>query len=160
MKQVTLRPITKENLHDCINLEVDASQSGLVASNAKSLAEAYVNPTLYPLGIYDVSARGWEKPESPMIGFTMYELVAGVGFILRLMIDRKHQRQGYGRATMLEVIRRLRLHPEVEQIATSHRKENIAVASLCRGLGFTPWDIGWAKEIEHEVFLVLGGEGK
>ena len=79
MEKVTLRPITKTNFYDCINLEVDDSQTGLVASNAKSLAEAYVNSSLYPLGIYDVAARGWEKPKSPMLGFTMYELEAGGG---------------------------------------------------------------------------------
>jgi len=53
-----------------------------------------------------------------MVGFTMYELSAGVGFIRRLMIDQRFQRKGYGRAAMLEVIRRLTLHPEVEMIAT------------------------------------------
>ncbi|MBU8933536.1 MAG: GNAT family N-acetyltransferase [candidate division Zixibacteria bacterium] len=158
MKQVTLQPITKENYRECINLDVDESQAGLVASNAKSLAEAYVNPTLCPLGIYDVEARGWEKPKLPMVGFTMYELVAGVGFILRLMVDQKFQRQGYGKASMIEVIRRLRLHPEVELIATSHQKKNIAAASLYRNLGFKVWDIEWAKEIEDEVFLVLDGQ--
>ena len=158
VKQVTLHPITEENLNDCINLEVSVTQTKLVASNTKSLAEAYVNSSLTPLGIYDVAARGWEKPKSPMIGFTMYELVAGVGFILRLMIDRKFQRQGYGKATMIEVIRRLRFHPEVEIIATSHRKENVAVISLCKSLGFRKWEIEWAKEIEDEVYLVLDGK--
>jgi len=155
MKQVTLHAITKENLNDCINLEVNVTQTELVASNTKSLAEAYVNSSLYPFGISDIAARGWEKPKSPMIGFTMYELVSGVGFILRLMIDRKYQRQGYGKATMIEVIRRLRFHPEVEIIATSHRKENIAAGSLCWNLGFREWEIEWAKEIEDEVYLVL-----
>ena len=158
MKKVTLHPITTENIQDCINLEVDESQIGMIASNSKSLAEAYVNSSLTPLGIYDVAARGWEKPKSPMIGFTMYELVAGVGFILRLMIDLKYQRQGYGKATMIEVIRRLRLHPEVEVIATSHRKENVVVGSLCRDLGFREWEIEWSKEIEDEVYLVLDGK--
>jgi len=158
MKQVTLHPITKENFNDCINLEVNVKQTELVASNTKSLAEAYVNSSLYPLGIYDIAAQGWEKPKSPMIGFTMYELVAGVGFILRLMIDRKYQRQGYGKATMIEVLRRLHLHPEVEIIATSHRKENVVFGSLCRNLGFKKWEIEWAKEIEDEVYLVMDGK--
>ena len=155
MEKVTLRPITKTNFYDCINLEVDASQAALVASNTKSLAEAYVNSSLYPLAIYDEATRGWEKPKSPMVGFTMYELEAGVGFILRLMIDPKYQRRGYGKAAMIEVIRRLRLHTEVEAIATSHRKENVAAASLFRNLGFREWKIGWAKDIEGEVFLIL-----
>ena len=60
-----------------------------------------------------------------MVGFIMYELKGGVGFILRLMIDRRHQRQGYGRAAVLEVIRRLKLIPEVQMIATSHQRGNI-----------------------------------
>ncbi len=58
----------------------------------------------------------------------MYEVATGVGFILRLMIDRNHQRKGYGRAAMLEVIRRLKLYPDVEMIATSHQKANEAAA--------------------------------
>jgi len=95
-----------------------------------------------------------------MVGFTMYELVAGVGFILRLMIDRNYQRQGYGTATMIEVMRRLRLHPEVERIATSHRKENVAVAGLCRNLGFRDWGIEWAKDFEDEVYMILDGKGR
>jgi len=91
----------------------------------------------------------------PMVGFTMYEVTAGVGFILRLMIDRRYQRQGHGRAAMVEVIRRPRLYPEVELIATSHRRGNEAAAQLYRGLGFVDWDIEWAKENEEEVFLRL-----
>jgi len=157
VKRVTLRPKTEAEPNACINLTVDESQRGYVASNAKSLAEAYVNSSLTPLGIYDVTARGWENPKSPMIGFTMYELVAGVGFVLRLMVDRKFQRQGYGKATMIEVIRRLNLLPEVEIIATSHRRGNDAVGSLCRNLGFIEWEIEWAEELEDEIYLVLDG---
>jgi diamine N-acetyltransferase len=56
-----------------------------------------------------------------MVGFTMYEITAGVGFILRLTIDRKYQRQGYGQAAILEVIRHLNLYPEVELIARSYQ---------------------------------------
>ncbi|MGH8057144.1 MAG: GNAT family N-acetyltransferase [Candidatus Entotheonellia bacterium] len=59
--------------------------------------------------IYDRAARGYPTPTVPMMGFVMYEVTCGVGFILRLMIDRKYQRQGYGRAALVEVIRRLKL---------------------------------------------------
>jgi diamine N-acetyltransferase len=69
-------------------------------------------------------ACGYEQPNVPMVGFAMYEIVAGVGFIMRLMTDWKYQRKGYGRATMVEVIRRIKLCPDVEIIATSYRKEN------------------------------------
>jgi diamine N-acetyltransferase len=90
-----------------------------------------------------------------MIGFAMYQLEAGTGFILRLMIDEKHQRKGYGKAAMTEVIRRLKLCPEVEIIATSHRDNNDGAAALYRQLGFKPWSIEWAEEDEGETYLVL-----
>ncbi len=54
MAKVHLRNITIENFQECIALKVDASQEGLVASNVKSLAEAKVNPNLFPFAIYVV----------------------------------------------------------------------------------------------------------
>jgi len=155
MAKVHLRPVTLANYRECLALQVEEAQAGLVASNVKSLAEAYVNPTLTPLAVYDAAARGYEEPPTPMVGFTMYELAAGVGFINRLMIDRAYQGKGYGRATMIEVIRRLRLYPEVEMIATSHRRENVAAARLYAGLGFVPWDVAYATADADEIYLRL-----
>ncbi len=155
MVQVHLRDVTVGNFQECINLRVEQKQEGLVASNIKSLAEAKVNPHLFPFAIYDGTMIGYEQPMLPMIGFTMYEITAGVGFVQRLMIDRQYQHQGYGKAAMIEVIRRLKLYPQVQLIATSHRKENIAASQLYRSLGFIDWEIAWAKENLDEVFLRL-----
>jgi diamine N-acetyltransferase len=155
LAKVHLRNVTPDNFRKCISLEVDESQKELVASNVKSLAEAYVNPNLFPLAIYDAKVAGWEQPQLPMVGFTMYEITAGVGFILRVMIDCKYQRQGYGRAAMLEVIRRLKLHPEVELIATSYQRGNEVASKLYRSLGFVDWDIEWAKAHATDIFLKL-----
>ena len=154
LARVHLRLITQDSLQECLSLAVADDQQGLIAANAESLAEAYVNGTLVPLAIYDASIRGSDPAPGSMVGFTMYEVSHGVGFILRLMIDEAHQRMGYGRATMLEVIRRLRLHPQVEMIATSHRRENIAAANLYRSLGFVHWHEDWLN-VEGEVFLQL-----
>jgi diamine N-acetyltransferase len=153
--KVHLRNLTIDNFQECIELEATESQRDLIAPNVKSLAEAKVNPNLFPLAIYDAAVQGYEKPQLPMVGFAMYEVVAGVGFIMRLMVDRRHQGKGYGRAAMVEVIRRLRLNPEVELIATSHRRKNEVASNLYRSLGFVEWDIEWAKENESEVFLRL-----
>lgn len=153
MVKVSLRSITQTNFNECISLNVTDHQKDLVASNVKSLAEAYVNPTLHPFGIYDASAHYKKNPA--MVGFTMYEIVDAVGFILRLMIDEKYQRKGYGRAAMIEVIRRLKLHPEVEIIATSHLRKNEAAARLYESLGFVDWEAEWAKEIPQERYLIL-----
>ena len=86
----------------------------------------------------------------------MYELTDAVGFILRLMIGEKFQRKGYGRAAMLEVIRRLKLHPEVERIATSHVRENETAARLYEGLGFVEWEHELrGEEYSGERYLIL-----
>lgn len=155
MTGIHLRPIDRINLAACLALRVHESQVGFVADNARSLAEAYVNPSLVPLAAYPESARGWAgDPPAAMVGFTMYEVVAGVGFILRLMIDRDAQGQGYGRSTVIEVMRRLRLSPEVELVATSHRRDNVAAARLYASLGFEPWRIPWAQDVHDEVYLV------
>ncbi len=154
MVAVSLRPITQTNLKECISLKVTDNQKKFVASNVLSLAEAFVNPTYHPFGIYDAEAHYQANPS--MVGFTMYELTDAVGFILRLMIDEKFQRKGYGRAAMLEVIRRLKLHPEVERIATSHVRENEAAARLYEGLGFVDWEHElMGEEYSGERYLIL-----
>jgi diamine N-acetyltransferase len=155
LTRIHLRNVTLDNFHECIGLEVEESQKGFVASNVKSLAEAKVNPNLFPLAIYDATVLGYEQPRSPMVGFTMYEIDAGVGFIIRLMIDHKYQRKGYGRATILEVVRRLKLYPEVELIATSYQRGNEIASKLYRSLGFTDWNIEWAVNHKSDIFLKL-----
>ncbi len=155
MVKVHLRKITRDNLRSCLSLQVHDSQLSLVATPAQSLAEAYVDSNLFPLAIYDVAACGYEQPEVPVIGFLMYEIVAGVGFIMRLTIDRQYQRQGYGRAAMTEIIRRLKLCLDVEIIATSYRKENEVAAGLYRSLGFREWDISFATAHPTEVYVKL-----
>ena len=44
MLKVSLRPITQKNLNECISLKVTDCQQNFIASNVKSLAEAFVNP--------------------------------------------------------------------------------------------------------------------
>lgn len=155
MVKVHLRRVTQENFRECLNIQVAESQKGLVATTTQSLAEAYVNSNLFPLAIYDAAVCGYEQPEAPMIGFTMYEIAAGVGFITRLMVDKKYQRQGYAKATMIEVIRRLKLYPDVEIVATSYQKGNEIAAHLYQSLGFRQWDISWAISHPTEVYVKL-----
>jgi diamine N-acetyltransferase len=148
---VHLRRVTPATAAECRALRVDPSQERFIATNAKSLAQAERNPDLVPLAIYEAAARGYPQPSTPMIGFVMYEVDVGVGSILRLMIDRAHQRQGYGRAALREVIRRLQLHPDVEMVITSHRHDNTVVAALFHSEGFIPWEI-------ERTFPVTPGE--
>lgn len=155
MAEVHLRRINADNEQECLALRVDDAQARFVASNEQSLTQARANPSLVPLAVYDRAACGYPQPRVPMVGFVMYEIDCGVGLILRLMIDVAHQRKGYGRATLVEIIRRLRLEPEVEMIVTSHRHDNAVVATLFRSLGFVPWELEGIALKSGETYLRL-----
>ena len=153
MAKVSLRPITPENLDECISLKVADHQKGFVDPNIYSLAKASVSPNYHPFGIYDADAHYRSSPA--MVGFIMYDLSNAVGFILRLMVDEKFQRRGYGRAAMIEVIRRLKLHSEVERIATSHDRKNEAAARLYDNLGFVDWKHESRTDDSGQRYLIL-----
>jgi diamine N-acetyltransferase len=155
MTEIVLREITRENFRECVSLTLEPWQQKLVAPNFESLAEAKVDPTLVPLAIYDRAALGAPLSDHRMVGFTMYGAVEAVGFVKRLMIDKRHQRQGYARAAMREVIRRLRLYPEVQLIGTRHRRCNEAAANLYRSLGFIAWEVSWRNSDPDEVYVAL-----
>ena len=58
MAEVVLREITQENFREGLSLQVEPWQAEFVAPNVKSLAEAKINPALFPLAIYDRTALG------------------------------------------------------------------------------------------------------
>ncbi len=157
MKKVTLRQINKTNFSECIKLKVAPNQENFVAPNLFSLAQAKVNPLLFPFAVYDDKIRGFDPTENdPMVGFVMYQIMDGVGFVTRLLIGEKFQNQGYGKATMIEVIRRLKMMPEIEYIGTSVAKENKVAEKLYRDLGFIDGD----KLDEREFYLKLNWDPK
>ncbi len=98
MTEITLREITKDNWRVCGRLEVADDQRDFVAPNMWSLLQyLYQDPTdtFVPLGIYDGET---------MVGFAMYgmgQFGDQTGWeIWRLMIDKNHQRKGYGRKAL------------------------------------------------------------
>lgn len=140
--RVSLKAIDKANFRDCVRLKVAETQAAWVASNLQSLAQAYVNPRLTPLAIYDGELLVRDLgPDDRMVGFVMYQVWDEVAFVMRLMVGEEFQGRGYGRAAMEEVIRRMRLIPEVRFIATSVIPENEAANRLYESLGFvdSPW---------------------
>ncbi len=151
MTSICLRPVTFENFRECVKLSVREDQKAYVATNMQSLAQAYVNKRLYPCAIYrgDLFGRDMTADDA-MVGFVMYQIWDEIGFVMRLMIGAEHQRKGYGRAAMLEVIRRLKGEVLVERIATSVIPANEGAMALYVSLGFEPFD-----EKDGEVYLRL-----
>jgi diamine N-acetyltransferase len=146
--QIELREITMENFRECIKLEVGDHQRMFVASNMYSLAEAKADGVSNPLAIY---------AEDQMVGFIMYcfDPELNLGYIDRLMVGADYQARGYGRAAMIEVIKRLQNTPSCQRIRTSFHPENEVADNLYTSLGFRK-----TGEIdEGEVVVVLDCSG-
>ncbi len=126
---ISLREINMDNFHECIHLKVNENQRNFVASNMYSLAEAKADGVSVPLAIYD---------DDTMVGFVMYNYDEKnkMGWIDRLMVDENHQKKGYGRFAMNEVIKRLKLIDSCEKIRTSFEPNNDVAKKLYTSLGF------------------------
>ncbi|KRE13148.1 hypothetical protein ASE66_22110 [Bosea sp. Root483D1] len=87
---VSLREITAETVRAICELEPHQAQSGFVAPNAVSIAQAHFNPAAVFRAIY--------ADEMP-VGFIMWrpDDDGASCFLWRFMIDGRHQGEGYGR---------------------------------------------------------------
>lgn len=128
---VTLRPITKENYRQTIELKVAPGQEEFVASNVYSLAQAKVYPDFAPLAIY---------ADDTLVGFLMVgpddEYHYPAHWIHRLMIDARHQRRGYGRAAMQILLEQFRGEGRLREILISYEPHNEVARRLYASLGF------------------------
>lgn len=153
MTRVCLRSITPATFRECIRLDVHESQRPFVAPNQYSLAQVAVNPRLTAFAIYDGDLIGRDLQDSDeMVGFCMYQVMDGVAFVTRLMIDQRFQRRGYGRAAMEDLIRRFQRIPGIEVIATSVHRENPGALALYRSLGFVDNPM---MDDPNELYLLL-----
>lgn len=129
-KKVRLAEVTADNWREVVRLELDDGQRDLVASNLYSLAEAKFTPLACPRAIY----VGTE-----LVGFLMYDLPdddePDSAAIYRFMIDRRHQRRGYGKAALEAALDEIRAHAGVTTVSICYAAKNPAKA-LYDSLGF------------------------
>jgi len=122
--------VTQENWKECIAMEVLKEQRDFVASNAYSLVQAQYMVGLYPLCIYD---------GEQMVGFLMWgedeEEDHDLG-MCRLMIDKKFQKRGYGRAAVIKLMGLVREKYGHVSFYTSFESENTVAGKLYMDLGF------------------------
>jgi diamine N-acetyltransferase len=114
---VTLRPLTAENRDAVLSLRVSPAQEQFVSGVAESLLEAEDEPggRALPWAVY--------ADETP-VGFVMIsDEVDGPGYIphylWKLLIDERHQRRGYGTATLDLIVAYFRDRPGVDVMWTS-----------------------------------------
>jgi diamine N-acetyltransferase len=146
--EITIKPITRDNWQEAIDLKVGESQRGFVASNLYSIAESHFYDDFFPCGIYD---------DDQMVGFVMYgrdPRKPKRWWIIRLMVDEKYQKRGYGRVAKIQAIDNIKARPDVEEIVTSFVPENQVAANLYVSLGFV--DTGEIEEDEPVYRLESG----
>lgn len=106
-----------------MNLQLRLEQGGLVAPNSYRLHASMAEPEFVQVGIYH---------DDEIVGYAMYGVDPDDGkyWIFRLMIDHAHQRNGYGRAALAEMIHRMRNIPGCDEIFVGYRPENFRAAGL------------------------------
>jgi diamine N-acetyltransferase len=133
---IEVRPIDESNFRTALDLEVTHEQTAWVASTARYLALCGYGGLWHALGLY----AGDE-----MVGFAMWarDDTDGSHWIGGLLIDRRQQRQGYGRAAVTALVEWLRGERDAGEIALSYHPSNEVAQHLYASLGF-------AETGEHE----------
>lgn len=126
---VSLRQITPENFDECVNLKVADGQENFVAPNVKSIAQSKIYPTMNISAVYD---------DDVMVGFVMFGFDPDDQryYLVRLMVDEKHQGKGYGKAATQEVINQLKLVEDCRELYLSFVPENTGAERLYKSVGF------------------------
>ena len=114
---VSLRPLTESNRQAAEALRVSPRQERFVSGVARSLREAAEHP--------DARALYWVVyAEDTPVGFVMIADEVDSPdytpqFLWKLLIDERHQGQGYGKATLDLIVEYFRGRPGVEAMTTS-----------------------------------------
>lgn len=130
---VHLRPITRETVIAVCKLDAGDDRKQ-VAPNAFSIAQAYFEDEAWFRAIHD---------DDTLVGFlmlydpTLVERPRDNEFFLwRLMIDREHQRRGYGRAAVEALVDHVRTRPGARRLLVSHVKGTERLARFYQSIGF------------------------
>ena len=148
-----LQPVTIKNWQSLIKLKVREDQTGFVASNLYSIAQAQFGDeyeghwNLHPFGIYDDGGVP--------VGFLMYGLnfnhPTQQAFIQRLMVDEKFQGKGYGRFAMRKLIEIFRADDRIREVGISYEPANEGARKLYASVGF----VETGEIVGDEVVAVL-----
>lgn len=139
---VSLRKVTGENLKSVLNLRVTKEQEKFVASNARSIAEAYFADYAWFRAIY--------AGETP-VGFLMISDMPEKAeyYLWRFMIDAKYQGKGYGRKALELLIDYVKTRPNAKEFYTSHRRGKGGPEGFYLKMGFKH-----TGDVDHGEYLM------
>lgn len=143
---VTLREISAETVRAVCKLEVHPDQTGFVAPNAVSIAQAHFEPKAWFRAAY-----AGEEP----VGFAMLFIdTEGPEYYLwRFMIAGEHQGKGYGKRALDLVVEHVRGLPGASELRSSYVPGERGPRDFYLRYGFE--ETGEVDEDEHVIRLVL-----
>jgi diamine N-acetyltransferase len=156
MPAINLREITDENRDAVSSLKVGPGQDLFVASVAESLEEAAATPEAAPW--YRAIYAGHEPVGFVMLSWDVTPVpgILGPWFLWRLLIDERHQRQGFGAAALTEIIEIVRTAGATE-LLTSYQPGAGEPWPFYERFGFEPTGEMDGTEIVLSLDLRTGG---
>jgi len=145
--------ILDDNMKECIALEFLPEQTGFVAENAISLAEAYdVNKAFAETGKGDIAIPYAAYENGKMVGFAMYGYFPPGSkdddeayctkehhyYFWRLLVDKNHQRKGIGREIVRQVMEEIKSKPhgDASFCYVSYEPSNIGSKTTFASYGY------------------------
>jgi diamine N-acetyltransferase len=149
-KDVRLQDVTAQNWRAVVSLKLADDQRSLLASNLYSIAQSKFDEAAQPRAI----CAGDE-----VVGFLMYDVPEvededQTVTIYRFMIDKDHQRKGYGRVALAKAIEEIREIPGIEKISISYLRNNEVAKRFYASFGFVEIESD-AHDDEKSAELVL-----
>jgi diamine N-acetyltransferase len=110
---VTLHEVTAENVRSVCELKLADGQERYVAPSSYTVAEAAYDPSSWLRAIYRGDAL------VGVLDLTTTDGDRSRPFLVRLLVDRDHQRRGVGRASIERLVDHLRSVPGTSALETS-----------------------------------------
>ena len=125
---VLLKPVTADNYYACVALSTDESQKHMVPSAGLALSGFAPSHGMTPTAVYSGDT---------VVGLMMHgrDERDGRYWLSAFLIDKKHQRRGYGKKALDLLIRELK-DKGVEALYLSYTPDNASAWRLYRSLGF------------------------
>ena len=135
--EISLRKIKSSNLEVILNLKVKPKQKSLVASNAKSIAEAHFTRGTWCRAIYlGKTPIGFVMLKDSTLKYKKKIPSNPEMYFWRFMIDGRYQGKGYGKRAMELVIEYVRTRPNVKEITLHHEPTKGNAGEFYKKLGF------------------------
>lgn len=146
---IEIKQITKENIRECVRLEVSEDQKEFVARNIATIAWAYVDDTFTPYALYH---------HDTVVGVAAIEYIPendleDKHWIPRFMIGAEFQGKGYGKKAMEALINMISKHDDCERIRLSVVPENVGAIAFYEKVGFKMTEEKVEDELVMEYFI-------